>query len=273
MNWLGLQLVEDTRWMLLPMGGSLADGYLGVALFLAQLAELPGSTGTPTPPGGPSAASRAAGRHRRPARTRRCDRLRRNQRPRRHQLRAGETSRLLNDADLGRWAGRAAELAARANLSGSPGWATGSAGCLAAMISVHARARPRSGRRPGPSLRRWALPAGGGNRRPLPAGRRCGGGRVRDRPGGRRVGAGPVRRDLGGAAPPGRRAARGAIRRHRAGAGRLARAVLRAAAGCWQAAACPLRRPGSKSRHGCWPACWHLKISASATGKRAWPTP
>ncbi|HLX49495.1 MAG TPA: type 2 lanthipeptide synthetase LanM family protein [Streptosporangiaceae bacterium] len=41
-NWLGLQLVEDTRWMVLPMGAGLADGYLGVALFLAQLAELTG---------------------------------------------------------------------------------------------------------------------------------------------------------------------------------------------------------------------------------------
>ena len=42
MNWLGLQLVDDTRWMVLPMGASLADGYLGVALFLAQLAGLTG---------------------------------------------------------------------------------------------------------------------------------------------------------------------------------------------------------------------------------------
>src|SRR5579863_7700368 len=41
-NWLGLQLVEDTRWMVLPMGAGLADGYLGMALFLAQLAELTG---------------------------------------------------------------------------------------------------------------------------------------------------------------------------------------------------------------------------------------
>ena len=41
-NWLGLQLVEDTQWMLLPMGAGLADGYLGVALFLAQLGELTG---------------------------------------------------------------------------------------------------------------------------------------------------------------------------------------------------------------------------------------
>jgi type 2 lantibiotic biosynthesis protein LanM len=40
-NWIALQLV-DRRWMVLPMGAGLADGYLGVALFLAQLAELTG---------------------------------------------------------------------------------------------------------------------------------------------------------------------------------------------------------------------------------------
>jgi lantibiotic modifying enzyme len=41
-NWLGLELVDDTRWMVLPMGASLGSGYTGVALFLAQLAELTG---------------------------------------------------------------------------------------------------------------------------------------------------------------------------------------------------------------------------------------
>ena len=41
-NWLGLQPVEGTPWMVLPMGAGLADGYLGVALFLAQLARLTG---------------------------------------------------------------------------------------------------------------------------------------------------------------------------------------------------------------------------------------
>lgn len=41
-NWLGLQLVEGSRWMVLPMGADLASGYPGVALFLAQLAELTG---------------------------------------------------------------------------------------------------------------------------------------------------------------------------------------------------------------------------------------
>ncbi|MFG1678313.1 type 2 lanthipeptide synthetase LanM family protein [Micromonospora sp. NPDC049282] len=41
-NWLGLEVVDGSHWMVLPMGASLATGYLGVALFLAQLAELTG---------------------------------------------------------------------------------------------------------------------------------------------------------------------------------------------------------------------------------------
>lgn len=41
-NWLGLELVDDTRWMVLPMGAGLGSGYTGVALFLAQVAQLTG---------------------------------------------------------------------------------------------------------------------------------------------------------------------------------------------------------------------------------------
>jgi Domain of unknown function (DUF4135) len=41
-NWLGLQPVDGTPWVVLPIGAGLADGYLGVALFLAQLARLSG---------------------------------------------------------------------------------------------------------------------------------------------------------------------------------------------------------------------------------------
>lgn len=41
-NWLGVELVDDQRWVVLPMGASLGTGYLGVALFLAQLTELSG---------------------------------------------------------------------------------------------------------------------------------------------------------------------------------------------------------------------------------------
>ncbi|SDX63338.1 type 2 lantibiotic biosynthesis protein LanM [Amycolatopsis xylanica] len=41
-NWLGLELVDELYWTVLPMGASLGEGYTGVALFLAQLAELTG---------------------------------------------------------------------------------------------------------------------------------------------------------------------------------------------------------------------------------------
>lgn len=41
-NWLGIELVDDRYWTVLPMGAGLGEGYCGVALFLAQLAELTG---------------------------------------------------------------------------------------------------------------------------------------------------------------------------------------------------------------------------------------
>jgi type 2 lantibiotic biosynthesis protein LanM len=41
-NWLGLELVDDRYWAVLPMGAGLGEGYCGVALFLAQLARLTG---------------------------------------------------------------------------------------------------------------------------------------------------------------------------------------------------------------------------------------
>ncbi|WP_460403102.1 type 2 lanthipeptide synthetase LanM, partial [Actinophytocola sediminis] len=39
-NWLGLELVDDQHWSVLPLGAGLATGYTGVALFLAQLGDL-----------------------------------------------------------------------------------------------------------------------------------------------------------------------------------------------------------------------------------------
>jgi lantibiotic modifying enzyme len=39
-NWLGLELVDGRHWTLAPMGATLGDGYTGVALFLAQLGQL-----------------------------------------------------------------------------------------------------------------------------------------------------------------------------------------------------------------------------------------
>ena len=41
-NWVGLELVDEKYWTVLPMGGGLGEGYPGVALFLAQLGELTG---------------------------------------------------------------------------------------------------------------------------------------------------------------------------------------------------------------------------------------
>lgn len=39
-NWLCLERVADEHWAVLPMGGGLAEGYCGVALFLAQIGSL-----------------------------------------------------------------------------------------------------------------------------------------------------------------------------------------------------------------------------------------
>jgi len=42
-NWLGLELLADQYWRVVPSGGDLGSGYPGPALFLAQLAALTGS--------------------------------------------------------------------------------------------------------------------------------------------------------------------------------------------------------------------------------------
>ncbi|MFC5286548.1 type 2 lanthipeptide synthetase LanM family protein [Actinokineospora guangxiensis] len=41
-NWLGVEPVDGRAWAVVPMGAGLADGYTGVALFLAQLGRLTG---------------------------------------------------------------------------------------------------------------------------------------------------------------------------------------------------------------------------------------
>jgi lantibiotic modifying enzyme len=41
-NWLGIERVDGKHWTVLPMGAGLADGYCGVALFLAQLGAVTG---------------------------------------------------------------------------------------------------------------------------------------------------------------------------------------------------------------------------------------
>lgn len=139
-NWLGLQAVEDTRWMLLPMGAGLADGYLGVALFLAQLAALTGigryaETARRSLRGLPPLLEVLASRP---------DLL--------AVIGCGASSGLggisyglarlavlLPDAGLGELAAAAVQLtAAAAELPGPPGWSSGLAGCLAAMTATGA---------------------------------------------------------------------------------------------------------------------------------------
>ena len=154
-NWLGLQLVEDSQWMLLPMGAGLADGYLGVALFLAQLAELTGIgryadvarravSALPELLGtlhdrpelvsavGPGALGGLSGIGYGLARI----------------------GRLLGDTRIGFWGIAAAGLAAQAGPAASPWWAAGTAGCLAAITAVRADAGALAGPAGGAALAR-----------------------------------------------------------------------------------------------------------------------
>jgi lantibiotic modifying enzyme len=132
-------LVDDRHWMVLPMGAGLANGYLGVALFLAQLSELSGIarygevargalTAVPTlfatlaaqphlvvavGPGGLHGFGGIA-------------------------YALARLATLLADDELRGWAQTATGFAATAvGEPGTPNWATGSAGCLAAMTAVH----------------------------------------------------------------------------------------------------------------------------------------
>jgi lantibiotic modifying enzyme len=143
-NWLGLQLVQDTHWMLLPMGAGLADGYLGVALFLAQLGQLTGISrytdvawrslgAVPSllavlgaqaewlPAVGCGGTQGLGG----------------------ISYGLARLSVLLHDAELASQADLAVELAAGADLTATPGWTAGTAGCLAAMMSVQAETGSR----------------------------------------------------------------------------------------------------------------------------------
>ncbi|MGC4790963.1 type 2 lanthipeptide synthetase LanM [Micromonospora sp. DT178] len=139
-NWLGLELVDDRQWLVLPMGAGLANGHLGVALFLGQLAAV---TGT---------ARYAELAHRAVAGVPRLFRLL-GARP---DLTAAigpgglyglggiayglaRLSTLLADPGLAGQARVAVDLAAAASAgSAAVAWADGGAGCLAAMDAVHA---------------------------------------------------------------------------------------------------------------------------------------
>jgi lantibiotic modifying enzyme len=136
-NWLGLRVGAHVGWEVRPMGPDLANGYLGVGLYLAQLASLTG-----------------IGRYAEIARQALCAapsllRTLDGQ----HELAAtgcggynglsgisyglARMATLLDDPQLSEWATAAVGLtAAAAGSTANPGWADGTAGCLAAMTAV-----------------------------------------------------------------------------------------------------------------------------------------
>ncbi|MFG1801345.1 type 2 lanthipeptide synthetase LanM family protein [Micromonospora carbonacea] len=138
-NWLGLELVDERQWLVLPMGAGLATGYTGVALFLAELWALTGVQRY-------AANARAAlvrlpylltalSCHDSAVRAVGC---------------GGMTgfggiayalARLANrlgDAESRDWTRAAVDLAERSlTTDAAPGVFTGVAGCLAAMTAVH----------------------------------------------------------------------------------------------------------------------------------------
>lgn len=135
-NWLGLELVDQRQWAVLPMGGGLTDGYLGVALFLAQLSEVSGisryaDTARAAIVAVPDLLATLAERAELVTLVGRGG------------LRGlgglayglARLATLLGDAEIREWTGAAVDLAADA--PNRPGWTDGSAGCLAAMSAVH----------------------------------------------------------------------------------------------------------------------------------------
>ncbi|MEU6075481.1 type 2 lanthipeptide synthetase LanM family protein [Micromonospora sp. NPDC047074] len=137
-NWLGLEPVDEERWLLLPTGAGLAHGRLGVALFLAQLAGL---TGVPRYAEIARLASRSY--------LELCRLLAAQP----HLVAAvgcggmsglggmsyalARLAMLLDDPELAKLAADTVELAALATEQAPPDWTDGVAGCLAAMLAVH----------------------------------------------------------------------------------------------------------------------------------------
>lgn len=139
-NWLGVEPVADTRWLVLPMGAGLANGYTGVALFLAELSRI---SGVP--------------RYREVARRSLAavPELLRGLSDRPDHVEAvgagglhgfggigyalARLASLLDDTEVARWAGTTVPLAARAVAANDDvDWANGVAGCAAAMSAVDA---------------------------------------------------------------------------------------------------------------------------------------
>jgi lantibiotic modifying enzyme len=137
-NWLSLQARADGGWEVRPMGADLANGYLGVALYLAQLADLSGigryaEVARQALNAAPSWLTTLSGQQELLAATG-CggyDGVSGTS------YGLARMANLLQDPRLGDWAATAATLAATAaKVAERPGWADGTAGCLAAMLAV-----------------------------------------------------------------------------------------------------------------------------------------
>ncbi|WP_166663952.1 type 2 lanthipeptide synthetase LanM family protein [Actinophytocola oryzae] len=137
-NWLGLEPVDDRHWGVLPLGAGLANGYTGVALFLAQLGEL---TGT-------SRYLDLAARALRPV-PRLLSVLEQNPAVARSVGPGGflgtggicyglaRVATLLGDDEVRGWCARAIDLVADSD-DGIAGFAAGRAGGVAALLGAHA---------------------------------------------------------------------------------------------------------------------------------------
>jgi type 2 lantibiotic biosynthesis protein LanM len=137
LNWLGLELVDEREWLVLPMGAGLGHGYLGVAVFLVQLAEVSGinryaEVAVTALTALPRLLETLTGRP---------DLVRAIGPGGLHGLGGigyglARLARLLADAELAAHARAVVDLIDLSDAG--PGWADGTAGCLAAMAAVHA---------------------------------------------------------------------------------------------------------------------------------------
>ncbi len=146
-NWLGLELVDEVHWAVLPLGAGLSSGYTGTALFLAQLASLTGAARyselargalRPMPlllaslaADQDTAAAVGCGFHGLGGICYALTRL---------------ATLFDGDAQLGGWLDDAVRLAARLPDAAVPTVAEGEAGGLAAMLAVHAETGSRPAR-------------------------------------------------------------------------------------------------------------------------------
>ncbi|MBI3688230.1 MAG: type 2 lantipeptide synthetase LanM family protein [Actinobacteria bacterium] len=138
-NWIGLEVIDDRHWALLPMGAGLASGYCGVALFLGQLGEL---TGT-------ARYTELARKALRPVPSLLASLVESPERAAAVGCGGFEglggicfalarLSVLLGDADLGDWLATALDVTGGAADPGQHALADGLAGGLVSMLAVHA---------------------------------------------------------------------------------------------------------------------------------------